>query len=153
MKNGIKHRDYVSNMLVDAPPAAVYQKITRGIADWWSRDFRGQSAVVGDVFTVRFNRHHKTFRITAAVPGQLVEWTCEDALIDMPSLRNQREWINTKVSWNLEPAGDGTRLRFTHHGLSPSLECWEVCEPGWNEFLGSLHRLATAGKGTPFVPR
>jgi uncharacterized protein YndB with AHSA1/START domain len=54
---------------------------------------------------------------------------------------------SSTVEIDLEPAGDGTRLRLTHHGLTP--EHREMHDDGWSRFLP---RLAAAAVGVPLPP-
>jgi hypothetical protein len=35
-------------------------------------------------------------------------------------------------------------------GLTPELECIEMCTDGWNTCLASLSQLAESGQGSPF---
>jgi len=43
-------------------------------------------------------------------------------------------------------------LTFTHVGLVPEYECFEVCSDGWGTYVGqSLRALITTGKGMPNV--
>ena len=52
----------------------------------------------------------------------------------------------------LAPDGEGrTLLHFEHLGLVPDLQCWDVCNQGWNYFLPSLKQFAETGRGTPFA--
>ncbi len=44
-----------------------------------------------------------------------------------------------------------TLLHFEHEGLTPQLECYQICEDGWGHFLKtSLNKLVETGKGEPF---
>lgn len=49
--------------------------------------------------------------------------------------------------------GGGRRyrqVRFTHAGLVPAYECYDVCSNAWGEYItGSLRKLITTGKGEP----
>jgi len=43
--------------------------------------------------------------------------------------------------------GDQTVLRFTHEGLVPEKECFELCEQGWNMVIKErLFNFITVGK-------
>jgi uncharacterized protein YndB with AHSA1/START domain len=50
---------------------------------------------------------------------------------------------SSTVEIELEPVGDGTRLRFTHRGL-PSADAAESHAHGWDHYL---ERLKTVGEG------
>jgi hypothetical protein len=45
-----------------------------------------------------------------------------------------------------------TEVRFTHAGLVPEYECFDVCSNAWGFFIGdSLRNLITTGDGTPIA--
>jgi uncharacterized protein YndB with AHSA1/START domain len=50
------------------------------------------------------------------------------------------------IEFELEPSGDGTRLRFRHHGL-PGAEATEAHAHGWDHYLARLE--IAAGGGDP----
>jgi tartrate dehydratase alpha subunit/fumarate hydratase class I-like protein len=60
------------------------------------------------------------------------------------------EWLGTRMEFDIVPNGTGTELRFRHAGLTPQLECWDVCVAAWTYFLASIQTLAETGTGTPF---
>ena len=49
----------------------------------------------------------------------------------------------SKVTWELESEGDGTRLRLTHEGLAPAT--FEYTEGGWEHILGGMKTLLETG--------
>ncbi|MDQ2874979.1 MAG: hypothetical protein M3Y33_09385 [Actinomycetota bacterium] len=42
------------------------------------------------------------------------------------------------------------RCAFRHEGLSPQLECYDMCRAGWDQYLPSLRDYLETGTGTPF---
>ena len=60
------------------------------------------------------------------------------------------EWIGTTIVFDVTPAGDGTELRFRHHGLTPQLECFDMCDAGWTHYLTSLVDYVDRGAGHPY---
>ena len=43
-----------------------------------------------------------------------------------------------------------TQISFTHIGLVPEIECYDMCVKGWNQYVkGSLLNLITDGEGQP----
>ena len=145
--------DYQKSMTINKPVHEVYTAITEHIADWWSQDLTGTSAHAGDSFTIAFGKTRKTFDIVEAIPGKVVIWKNVKAHIDMPSLKNKAEWEGTRMIWTLSTADKGTTLTFMHQGLNKSLECYEVCEAGWDEFLSSFEDYLTTGKGNPYLKK
>lgn len=136
-------------------PDEVYKAITEQIHAWWTSDFEGASAKLGDEFTVRFGPTFKTMRIEDASPGKLVVWRCIDQHLQMPDgieqLKNKKEWVGNRLLWRIEEKENETVLHFVHEGLNPEVECWGVCEQGWDQTFISLINLLQTGKGNPFV--
>lgn len=143
--------DYQKIIIVNIPVSDVYAAVAERISDWWSNDLLGTAAHPGDSFTIAFGETRKTFKIAEAIPFKMVVWKCTEAYIDMPSLENKAEWVNTKLIWTIRAGDQGTTLTFLHEGLNQSLECYEVCEAGWDTFLNSLETYLLTGKGRPFL--
>ena len=49
--------------------------------------------------------------------------------------------------------GDASELHFRRHGLTPELECIEMCTRSWDNFIVSLRDYAEVGRGMPFGSR
>ena len=102
--------------------------------------------------------HHFTFRVPANpkvdFDGLVVR--CE-VLECEPSSRLVFSWsadgpvVNTRVSFRLEPDGDGTRVLFEHSGFDLSLpwgeQAFKGAEFGWTKMLGQLP-VVVAGLAT-----
>jgi hypothetical protein len=54
------------------------------------------------------------------------------------------------MSFEINKKGKQTELVFTHIGLVPDYECFNICSEGWANYIdGSLKNLITTGKGQP----
>jgi hypothetical protein len=63
---------------------------------------------------------------------------------------DKSEWTDTDVVFEIAKKGDQTVVRFTHVGLVPAYECYDVCSDAWSTYInGSLRDLITKGKGRP----
>jgi hypothetical protein len=144
-------QDYKKTFTVNKLAADVYAAISLHIAHWWSNDLEGAAAHAGDSFTIAFGKTKKTFKIIEAIPNRLVVWECIKAYINNPSLENKAEWVGTKMIWTLNAAGQNTSVTFLHQGLNQKMECYDLCEAGWNMFLDSLQVYLTTGKGMPYL--
>src|SRR5712675_74874 len=54
----------------------------------------------------------------------------------------QNEWKGTKIIFQVSKQDGKTQLRFTHEGLVPEYECFNVCSNAWGSYInGSLRNL------------
>lgn len=142
---------YQKSMTVDATVSDIFLALTNKLSDWWTTGLEGNATQTGDKFTVRFDATFKTFEVEELIPGKKIIWKCADTLIDIAAFENKKEWLGTKIVWEIASKQGSTQLKMTHYGLTPALECYPVCENGWSSFLASLQQLLLTGKGTPFT--
>ena len=84
------------------------------------------------------------------IPDQRVAWRVLDNHFSFTA--DKAEWIGTTIAFDIEPVGAGARLTFTHVGLVPDYECYDVCHDAWGTYVrGSLKNLITSGNGQPNV--
>src|SRR5262249_54079207 len=62
---------------------------------------------------------------------------------------NNADWLGTKLSFALVPAGDATRVELVHAGYPATNDHYDLCVKGWAYFLGSLKRYVETGTGEP----
>lgn len=150
----MKRPNYTRTFLVPRAPGEVYDAI-RDIAAWWTINMEGTADKVGDHFTITFHDpvtgqlvHRTTQRIAEVDPGKRLAWTVTEC--HMPWLKDTEEWKGTTMVFDLVPVPEGTRIDFTHIGLTSQVECFEQCERGWAYFLiESLQELIATGTGRP----
>ncbi|WP_167033362.1 SRPBCC family protein [Chryseobacterium sp. Tr-659] len=142
---------YTHAIEVSTAADKAYNAVTQQIPLWWTEMFEGTAAKVGAVFTIRFGDNiYKTMRVKELVDHSKVIWDVEDSLIALPELNNQTEWIGTTIIWNIEQKENLTQLQVTHIGLSPDVECYDICSDGWLQFMNSLKLFLETGKGSPY---
>lgn len=135
---------------VSQSPQQVFDAVT-DVRGWWGN-------LVGDTHTIGAewvyfvpDIHFTKFRTTELIPGQLVEWLCVDS--ELSFLADKTEWTGTTIRFEItQPEGaDGhTQLTFTHVGLTEEVECYDVCNTAWGQYvLGSLRNLVLEGAGRP----
>jgi len=143
---------YRKTIVVEATPADVYAALTtpEGLRGWWTEDC-DIAAAVGGTHHFRFARTRKAMRIERLEADREVRWACTGAHIAADRLTHKDEWVGTEIVFRLGAVGDTrTRVDFEHIGLVPGLECYDLCNDGWNYFLGSLQQQVETGRGTPF---
>jgi hypothetical protein len=136
------------DILVDQTPDAVFAAVN-DVRGWWSGQIDGDTDRLGAEFTYRYEDiHSSTQRITEFVPGKRVVWKVLDSYLSF--LSDKAEWNGTEITFDIEPVGEQTRLRFSHIGLTPDVECYDNCAPAWIHYIGSsLRNFITSGAGQP----
>jgi hypothetical protein len=82
------------------------------------------------------------------MPNKKVVWLVVDNYFNFTE--DKTEWTNTKVMFEISTRGNKTEIRFTHQGLVPAYECFDVCSNAWGSYVnGSLRNLIATGKGKP----
>jgi Activator of Hsp90 ATPase homolog 1-like protein len=139
---------FATAFLVDQTPEEAFAAITN-VRGWWSENIDGSTDAVDGEFTYRFeDKHSCTIRVIDLVPGRTVRWRVLDNHFDFTE--DQAEWIGTEVAWELVSCGDQTEVQFSHIGLYPDHECFDVCSNAWSFYINdSLRNLIATGEGKP----
>ena len=140
--------NYTATFTVDQSAKEVFDAIndTRG---WWSRAIEGHTDKLGAVFYHHYQDVHScTLKITELVPGKKVVWHVLHNYFNF--VKDEKEWRGTDIVFEIANKGDQTEVHFTHVGLSPADECYDVCSDAWGTYITrSLRDLITTGKGQP----
>ena len=59
------------------------------------------------------------------------------------------EWVNTELTFEIEPQGDKTMVRFSHRRWMKESDFLRSCSLKWGTFLMSLKSFVERGKGAP----
>lgn len=141
-------KSYTTSFTVPRTPAEVAAAISNPRA-WWSDSIEGTTDKVGAVWNYHFRDIHRaTIKVTEMAPGRIVWHVLEN---DFNFIADKREWVDTHLVFDVALKGDGTEVRFTHVGLVPDYECYEICENAWGTYIGSLRSFITTGTGFPNV--
>jgi len=137
--------DFRSTRTFAAAPDAVFSALTDidALTGWWSP--AGGGAKAGETLRFLMGDHEVVMLVDEADRPSRVRWS---VLVCEPI----PDWVGTSITFDLEPVGAGTKLLFHHHGLNPSLECFEMCNAGWNQYLPSLVAYVDRGAGSPIAP-
>jgi uncharacterized protein YndB with AHSA1/START domain len=142
------NESFTATFSVDRTPLEVFDAIN-DVRAWWSAEVDGPTDVEGEEFTFRVKDLHRSqIRVTELVPGERVVWTVLEN--HMSFVEDQTEWVGTEIRFDLTARDGGTEVRFTHVGLLPDHECYDVCSKAWGYYLSeSLPNLVTTGQGRP----
>jgi Activator of Hsp90 ATPase homolog 1-like protein len=141
-------QSYTMTIWVDRTPEQVFDAINN-VRGWWSEEIEGNTDVVDQEFTFRVRDvHYSKIRVTELVPGKKVVWRVLDNYMNF--VDDQSEWRDTEIRFELSEKDGATEVRFTHAGLVPAYECFDVCSNAWGFYVGgSLRNLITGGEGSP----
>ena len=150
MEKHADRQDFTRTFTVAQSPEEVFAAINN-VRGWWSEAIEGDTDKLGAVFHYHFKDVHRCqLKIIEFIPNKKVVWHVLDNYFNFT--QDKTEWTDTKIRFEISKKGDKTEVRFTHMGLVPLYECYDVCADGWSTYInGSLRSLITTGKGQPNV--
>jgi len=87
-------------------------------------------------------------KLIEVIPHKKVVWVVVDNYFNFTE--DKSEWKGTKIIFEFSKKGEKSEIRFTHLGLVPEYECFNVCSNAWGSYInGSLRSLITTDKGHP----
>lgn len=140
--------DFTITVFVDQTPEEVFSAINN-VRGWWSEEIEGGTEKLHDEFKYHYKDVHQCkIKLIEVIPGKKVVWLVMDNYFSFT--KDKSEWKNTKISFEISKKGNQTQIQFTHHGLVPQYECYDICRDAWTNYINnSLCSLITTGKGEP----
>jgi uncharacterized protein YndB with AHSA1/START domain len=140
--------DFTATFSVDQTPEEAFNAITN-LRGWWGEDIDGSTNTLGGEFTYRYRDMHRCeLKLAEAVPGKKVVYHVLDNYFDFTE--DKTEWTGTDLTFEIAEKDGKTEVNFTHKGLVPDYECFDICSNAWGSSVnGSLRSLITTGKGSP----
>ncbi|ELR71697.1 hypothetical protein C900_02282 [Fulvivirga imtechensis AK7] len=141
-------QDYTATIYVEATPEKAYNAI-KDFRAWWSEEIEGPTDELNEVFFYHYKNIHlcKIKLIEMDENSKLVYQVLEN---EFNFIEDKTEWVDTKLIFEITQGDGKTKIKFTHQGLVPEYECYEVCNDAWTGYItNSLYKLITYGKGEP----
>jgi hypothetical protein len=140
--------DFTTSILVDQSPKEVFHAVNN-VRGWWSEEIEGSTNKFNDEWNYHYQDVHQAkMKIVEFVPNEKVVWLVTDNYFSFT--KDKKEWKGTKIIFEIAKKGNQTELQFTHLGLVPEYECYDICENAWDTYIQkSLYSLITTGKGQP----
>ena len=140
--------DFTTTIVVDQAPGEVFNAVTDPRA-WWSEEIEGSTEKLNDEFMYHYEDVHRCkMKLIEVVPGKKVVWQVLDNYFRFT--KDKSEWTGTKIIFEISEKNGKTQLQFTHLGLVPAYECYDICRNAWSNYIqNSLCNLITTGKGEP----
>jgi hypothetical protein len=144
----MSNHDFTTTIWVEQSSKKVFDAVTNPRA-WWSEGIEGGTQKQNDEFLYHYKDVHICkVKLVEVVPNKRVVWLVLDNQFNFT--KDKTEWTGTKMIFDIEEKEGKTQLHFTHQGLVPTYECYDVCREGWNNYIqGSLRNLIVSGKGSP----
>lgn len=141
-------KDFTTTIVVNESPEAVFDAVNN-VRAWWSREIEGDTDRLNSEFKYHYRDVHICkMKIEEFIPEKKVVWLVLENHFNF--IGDQREWVGTKVIFEISRKGDKTELHFTHRGLVPDYECYDICFKAWTQYIQeSLVSLITTGEGQP----
>jgi hypothetical protein len=140
--------DFTTTLLVDQTPTEAFGAINN-VRGWWSEEIEGNTDKLNDEFKYHFEDIHSCrMKLIEVIPDKKVVWFVMDNYFKFTM--DKSEWIGTKISFEISKQDNKTQIRFTHLGLVPEYECYDICFDAWTGYIqNSLRSLISTGKGLP----
>ncbi|MND30090.1 hypothetical protein D3C80_206170 [compost metagenome] len=140
--------DFTTTLLVDQTPQEVFKAINN-VRGWWSVAIEGGTDKLNDEFIYSVEDIHQCrMKLIEVVPDKKVVWLVLENYFSF--IEDKTEWTGTKISFEISEKDNKAQLRFTHQGLVPEYECFNICSNAWTHYVQeSLFNLITTGKGQP----
>ena len=139
---------YTTGFTVQQNPYEVYRAIN-DVRGWWEENLAGRTHEVNDEFIHWVaGVHFARIRVEELLPGKRVVWRVLDNW--MSFIEDQNEWAGTEIRFDIAATADGTEVRFTHVGLTPADQCFDLCRDAWGMYITkSLPAFIETGVGRP----
>lgn len=140
--------NFTTTILVDQTTTEVFNAINN-VRGWWSEEIEGETSKLNDEFNYHYQDVHRSkMRIIEFIPNSKVVWQVLDNYFSFTE--DKSEWKGDTIIFEISERDNKTQLQFTHVGLVPEYECYDICENAWNTYIQkSLYNLITTGKGEP----
>lgn len=128
---------------INAAPETLYRALTEQdeIRLWWTQQANAKPEV-GSVGEFRFYNGQIVMQLEVErlQPNSQVVWK---------PLSGVPDWGGTKITWDLIPTEQGTKLLFAHRDFASSEGSLPYTNYNWAWYIISLKKYAETGTGTP----
>lgn len=142
------NQDFKTAFTVTATPQEVFNAVNN-VRGWWSENIEGNTDKLGSEFLYHYQDVHRCrMRIVEWIPNKKVVWHVLDNYFKFT--KDRHEWVGTHIVFEISEKDEKTLLEFTHQGLVPTYECFQVCHDAWTHYIqGSLKQRIVTGTGNP----
>lgn len=145
--------NFQKTIIVNTTKESAFEAATTGINNWWGNVDNSNITRIGDEFSIFFEEDTEwRFKVSSLKKFDEVQWKCIHANHTYSGLQGiNEEWLDSEIIFKFKELDhDSIELLFEHKGLTPDLNCYEICDAGWTHFVvTSLKQYLETGKGSP----
>ena len=144
----MSNQNFTTTLLVNQTPKEVFNAINN-VRGWWSEEIEGNTDKLNAEFKYHYEDAHRCkMKIIEFIPNEKVVWLVLDNYFKFT--KDKSEWTDTKIIFEISEKDGKTQIQFTHQGLVPAYECYDICRDAWSNYIkNSLRSMITTGKGQP----
>lgn len=137
----MKKENFTLSFKSSKTPEEIFKQLLN-VKLWWfgvyNETIDGKSHQLNDEFTFKAGEgmHYSKQKLVELISNKRIVWLITESKLTF--LKNQTEWTNTKICFDLTKEGNKTVVNFTHEGLTPEIECYTNCSTGWTAYLKNL---------------
>jgi len=141
-------KSFTTTITVNKSDTETFDAI-KNFRGWRSEEIEGNTDKLGDTFFYHYKDIHLCkIKLVEAAPGKKLAYQVVENEFNF--IKDQSEWVNTKLIFDIKGDGETTEVIFTHEGLVPEYECYQVCNDAWSGYINnSLKNYIETGKGSP----
>ena len=130
--------NFTMTLIVDQSPREVFNAVLN-VRGWWhgfySEEIIGEMRNENDEFTFRAGdgAHFTRQKLVNVIADKRVEWLVTESALTF--IEDEGEWEGTRLVFEISQKAGKTQLVFTHHGLTPEVECYDACSGAWTMYL------------------
>jgi hypothetical protein len=147
-ENQMVNQNYTSTIVVKKNAQTAFNAI-KNFRAWWSEEILGETGTLGETFFYHYKDVHLCkIRLNEEINYKKLVYVVTENEFNF--VEDKTEWVNTKLIFEIVEENNQTKVVFTHEGLTPEYECYEVCNDAWTSYIqGSLKDLIESGTGKP----
>jgi len=147
MKNKAAN-DFTVTIVVNKTPKEAFQAILN-LRGWWSEEIEGNPKNLNEIFDYHYKDIHLCrLKLIEKIANRKVVWVVADNFFNF--IKDQTEWKDTQLVFELSKQTDKTEITFTHQGMTKEYECYDICSDAWSGYIkSSLKNFIETGKGNP----
>ncbi|WP_316367820.1 SRPBCC family protein [Candidatus Thiodiazotropha sp. CDECU1] len=139
--------NYLTSICCSVSAERAYKAITQEMSAWWT-PMSGRFEKVGDRAKTNFGGvSYWVFEAVSLSKPHMIELECCKSHMVSDSLDDPEEWLGTRLRFEITEQDDQSTITLTHIGLTPELQCYDICKAGWDHYIASSLKQHLDGVG------